>query len=86
MPHHKQFEKTLRRDAKRRLANRSKRARLRHALHEFREMPSAAAAKTAFPALEAIIDKSAKTHLIHPRTASRLKSRLAAHLQRLPGS
>ncbi|HZL85395.1 MAG TPA: 30S ribosomal protein S20 [Candidatus Krumholzibacteria bacterium] len=83
MPHHKQFVKTLRRDAKRRLVNRSKRARLRHALREFRALQDASAARTAFPQIEAIIDKSAKTRLIHPRTASRLKSRLAVSMQRL---
>ena len=83
MPHHKQFEKSLRQDAKRRIANRAKKARLRHALREFRDMRDGAAAQTAFPKLEAIIDKSAKVRLIHPRTASRLKARLAAHLQRL---
>lgn len=83
MPHHKQFEKTLRQDAKRRLVNRAKRARLRHALREFRDMRDGTTAATAFPKLEAIIDKSAKIRLIHPRTASRLKSRLALHLQKL---
>ncbi len=83
MPHHKQFVKTLRRDAKRRLVNRSKRARLRHALREFRALQDATAARNSFPQIEAIIDKSAKTRLIHPRTASRLKSRLAVSMQRL---
>jgi len=83
MPHHKQFEKTLRQDAKRRLVNRSNRARLRHAVREFRAETDAKKAAAMLPQVSAILDKSAKTHLIHPRTADRLKSRLALALQRL---
>jgi len=82
LPHHKQFKKSLRKEAKRRSANRAKRARLRHALREFRQTQDPNAAQTAFPKLVAIIDKSAKIRLIHPRTAMRLKSRLALHLNR----
>ena len=82
MPHHRQFKKSLRQEAKRRTANRAKRARLRHALREFRQLQDANAAQTAFPKLVSIIDKSAKIRLIHPRTATRLKSRLALHINR----
>jgi ribosomal protein S20 len=83
LPHHKQYEKTLRQDAKRRLVNRSKRARLRHAVREFRAETDPQKAAKLLPAVSAILDKSAKTHLIHPRTANRLKSRLALALQRI---
>jgi small subunit ribosomal protein S20 len=83
MPHHKQFEKTLRRDAKRRLENRSQRARLRHAVREFRDESNPAKAAGMLPQVAALLDKGAKTHLIHARTADRLKSRLALQLQRL---
>lgn len=86
MPHHKQFEKTLRRDTKRRLENRAQRARLRHAVRQFREETNAAAAAGLLPQVAALLDKGAKTHLIHARTADRLKSRLALQLLRLQGS
>lgn len=82
VPHHKQYVKTLRKDAKRRVANRAKRAKLRHALREFRALQDAKAAQKALPELVALIDKSAKIRLIHPRTASRLKSRLATGINR----
>lgn len=83
MPHHKQFKKSLRQDAKRRLANRGQRSRLRSAVREFRAQTDPAAAAAQLPQVAALLDKGAKTHLIHPRTADRLKSRLAASLVRL---
>ena len=83
MPHHTQFKKTLRKDAKRRTENRSKRARLRQALRHYRELSDPQAAATALPGVVSLLDKGAKTHLIPPSRASRLKSRLAASLERL---
>ena len=83
MPHHKQYEKSLRQDAKRRTVNRAKRSRLRHAVREFRAETDPKKAAKLLPGVSAILDKSAKTHLIHPSTADRLKSRLALQLQRL---
>ena len=83
MPHHKQFKKSLRKEAKRRTENRSKRARLRLALRNFRALSDAEAAETALPQVVSLLDKGAKTRLIHPRSASRLKSRLATSLERL---
>jgi ribosomal protein S20 len=85
MPHHKQYEKSLRRDGKRRLENRSKRARLRGAVREFRAETDAKKAAVLLPKVAALLDKSAKTNLIHPSTANRLKSRLALALLRLQG-
>ncbi len=83
MPHHKQFKKSLRQEAKRRTENRAKRSRLRMALRDFRALTDPAAAETALPRVTSLLDKGAKTRLIHPRNASRLKSRLAARLERL---
>ena len=83
MPRHTQFKKSLRKDAKRRTENRSKRARLRLALRHYRALSDPQAAETALPKVVSLLDKGAKTHLIHPRSASRLKSRLAASLVRL---
>jgi small subunit ribosomal protein S20 len=83
MPHHKQYEKSLRQDAKRRTSNRAARARLRHAMREFRSQTDAAKAAALLPEVAALLDKSAKTHLIHRKTADRLKSRLALAVGRL---
>lgn len=83
MPHHKAFVKSLRQDAKRRTVNRARRARLRNAVREFRSQSDPAKAAVLLPSVAALLDKGAKTHLIHPRTADRLKSRLAQSLVRL---
>jgi|KBSSwiStaDraftv2_1062776.scaffolds.fasta_scaffold1830792_2 ribosomal protein S20 len=83
MPHHKQFEKTLRRDAKRNLENRAKRSRLRSALRDFRAETDVKKASEMLPKVCALLDKGAKTHLLHASTANRLKSRLALGLHRL---
>ena len=52
-------------------------------MRDFRAESSPAKAATLLVDVVSILDKSAKTHLIHPRTADRLKSRLALHLNRL---
>jgi small subunit ribosomal protein S20 len=83
VPHHEQFKKSLRKEAKRRTQNRSKRARLRHALRDFRALSDPQAAEAALPQVASLLDKGAKTRLIHPRSADRLKSRLAASIERL---
>ncbi len=82
MPHHKQFVKSLRQDAKRRLANRSQRARLRHAISDQRDEVDPTKAAALLPDVASLLDRAAKTHLIHPRKADRLKSRLALALRR----
>ena len=83
VPHHKQFKKSLRKESKRRTENRAKRSRLRMALRNFRALSDPQAAETALPKVVSLLDKGAKTRLIHPRSASRLKSRLATRLERL---
>jgi len=86
MPHHKQYEKTLRKDAKRRIVNRSQRARLRGAVREFRAETDPKKAAALLPKVTALLDKGAKVNLIHAGTADRLKSRLALALRRLQGA
>jgi small subunit ribosomal protein S20 len=86
MPHHQHYEKTLRKDAKRRVSNRAKRARLRGAVREFRAETDPKKAAAMLPRVSALLDKGAKTHLVHAGTADRLKSRLALALQRLQAS
>lgn len=83
MPHHKQYERSLRRDAVRRVDNRARRARLRKAVRELRSQTDAQKAAAMLPQVAALLDKAAKTHLVHPRTADRMKSRLALAVDRL---
>lgn len=83
MPHHQQYVKTLRQDAARRLRNRSQRARLRHALRDFHGLTDAKVALVKLSEVSSLLDRGAKTHLIHPSAADRLKSRLALQVVRL---
>ena len=83
MPHHNQFKKSLRKDAKRREANRSQRARLRHSMRDFHAVDDVASAEKKLSEVASLLDKGAKVQLIHPNKADRLKSRLAAALNRL---
>ena len=83
MPHHNQFKKSLRKDAKRREANRAQRARLRHSVRDFHAVGDAETAEKKLSEVSSLLDKGAKVQLIHPRKADRLKSRLAAALNRL---
>lgn len=83
MPHHDQFKKSLRKEAKRRDANRSQRARLRHSLREFKAANDAESAEKRMSQAASLLDKGAKTNLIHPGKAKRLKARMAAAVNRL---
>lgn len=83
MPHHNQFKKSLRKDAKRRDANRGQRARLRHSVRDFRAADTVETAEKRLSEVSSLLDKGAKTNLIHASKASRLKSRMAAALNRL---
>lgn len=83
MPHHKQFVRSLRKDAKRRTENRAGRARLRHAIRALRSETDAKKAAAMLPRVTALLDKAAKTRLVHPGTADRMKSRLALAVGRL---
>jgi small subunit ribosomal protein S20 len=83
MPHHDQFKKSLRKEAKRREANRSQRARLRHSLRVFKQANDAETAEKCMSETASLLDKGAKVHLIHPGKASRLKARMAAAVNRL---
>jgi small subunit ribosomal protein S20 len=83
MPHHKQFVRSLRKDAKRRTENRAGRARLRNAVRSLRSETDPQKAAAMLPRVAALLDKAAKTHLVHPGTADRMKSRLALAVDRL---
>ncbi|MEO0005289.1 MAG: 30S ribosomal protein S20 [candidate division WOR-3 bacterium] len=68
--------KQARKDARRRLRNRIRRLALKRAVKAVRTAQTREEALKAFVAAQSVIDRSAKTRLIHPNAASRLKSRL----------
>jgi small subunit ribosomal protein S20 len=63
--------------------NRAQRSRLRSALKRVRSATTADAAKSAYAAAVQLLDRAARTRLIHPNNAARHKSRLAAAVGRL---
>jgi small subunit ribosomal protein S20 len=65
--------KKLRHDRKRSAVNAKTRAILRTTVKAMRKSPSKKAIALAYKTL----DKAAKTHIIHPNKAARLKSRLS---------
>lgn len=80
MAHHRSAMKRLRQDAKRRLRNRSAKSRVRTVAKKVRSLAQEGEPDQAAGALReasSIIDKAAQKGILHPRTASRHKSRLA---------
>jgi small subunit ribosomal protein S20 len=79
MPNSEHRKKTLRQDAKRNEMNRARRAALRTAVKQARTglADDPANAENAVRGAYKRLDKAAKSNLIHPNKAARLKSRLA---------
>ena len=68
--------KALRRDRRRTQVNRRWRSRLKVALDQFTDQPSATSLTSAY----SILDRATKHQLLHPHKAARVKSRLAKEL------
>lgn len=77
MPRHKAPMKRMRQDKVKRARNRSVKAAVKTAAKKVRLAASPEDAAKAVPEAASIIDRAAKKRVIHWRTASRLKSRLA---------
>lgn len=74
MANHKSSEKRIRQTKTRRLHNRYYAKTMRNALKEFRSLKEKKEAGEKLPELVAMIDKLAKTSIIHKNKASNLKS------------
>lgn len=68
--------KQARKNERRRLRNRLRRQALKKAIKAVRTARTKEEALKAFVTAQSVIDRSAKNRIIHPNTASRLKSRL----------
>lgn len=77
MPTHKSAEKRMRQNERRRVVNKAHRSHLRKSLKSFRELEAGEPSKAQYPRIASTVDKAAKKGIIHPRTASRLRSRLS---------
>ena len=83
MANHKSSLKRIRQEEKRRLHNRYYGKTMRNAVRKLRSMTDKAEATALYPRVQKLLDKAAKTNLIHKNKAANLKSKLCAYIQGL---
>ena len=83
MANHKSSLKRIRQEEKRRLHNRYYGKTMRNAVRKLRATTDKAAAVSMYPELVKLLDKLAKTNVIHKNKANNLKSKLALHINKL---
>ena len=86
MAHHLSAKKRIRQTAKRTLRNRALRSATRTAIKKFRlllEQGDSENLKTAYPGVQKVIDKAVTKGILHRKTASRYKSRLALDMAKV---
>ncbi len=83
MPQHKSAEKRARQSAKRRLANREKRSRMRTLTRNVLEAQDKQQAETLLKAAVSYIDRMTTKGLVHKNTAANRKSTLVKHVNNL---
>ena len=83
MANHKSSLKRIRQEEKRRLHNRYYGKTMRNAVRKLRATTNKAEAASMYPGLVKLLDKLAKTHIIHKNKANNLKSKLALHINKL---
>jgi small subunit ribosomal protein S20 len=79
MANHKSALKAIRKSEKRRLHNRYYAKTMRNAVR----MTNKEEAAATYPKVQKMLDKLAKTNLIHKNKAANLKSKLCAHIAKL---
>ena len=83
MANHKSCEKRIRQTQKRRLHNRYYAKTMRNAVRKLRATTEKAAAVELLPSVQRMLDKLAKTNIIHKRKAANIKSSLMIHVSKL---
>jgi len=83
MANHKSSIKRIRQEEKRRLHNRYYGKTMRNAVRKLRATHSKEEALALYPKVQRMLDKLAKTNLIHKNKAANLKSKLSAHIAKL---
>ncbi|MFT5970361.1 MAG: small subunit ribosomal protein S20 [Flavobacteriales bacterium] len=83
MANHKSALKRIRSNEAKRLRNRYQHKTTRNAIRDLRATSDKAAAEAMFSKVVSMIDRLAKTNVIHDNKASNLKSGLAKHLAAL---
>lgn len=75
-------EKTMRGSIKKRTRARIIKGYLRDVMRDIREQDFSADLEKALPKASSVLDKAGKKKTIHPKTASRYRSRLAKHVNK----
>ena len=83
MANHKSSVKRIRQDKKRTLHNKYYAKTMRNAVRKLRAMTDKEEALKLYPSVQKMLDKLAKTNLVHKNKAANLKSSLACHINRL---
>ena len=83
MANHKSSVKRIRQEEKRRLHNRYYAKTMRNAVRKLRAVTDKEEAMKMYPMVQKMLDKLAKTNIIHKNKASNLKSKLALHINKL---
>ena len=83
MANHKSSLKRIRQEETRRLHNRYYGKTMRNAVRKLRATTNKEEAVAMYPAVTKLLDKLAKTHLIHKNKANNLKSKLAIYINKL---
>jgi small subunit ribosomal protein S20 len=83
MANHKSAKKRIRSDEKKRDRNRYQHKTTRNAIRDLRASTDAKEATEMLPKVSSLLDKLAKTNVIHKNKAANLKSSLATHVSKL---
>jgi len=83
MANHKSSVKRIRQDKKRALHNKYYAKTMRNAVRKLRAMTDKDEALKLYPSVQKMLDKLAKTNIIHKNKASNLKSKLCKYINKL---
>jgi len=83
MAHHQSAKKRIRQSAARRVRNRYYARTMRNAVKKLRETNEKKAAEEMLPKVTSLLDRLAKSKVIHTNKAANLKSSLAKHVAEL---
>ena len=83
MPQHKSAAKRVRQDAKRRLANRQHKVRVRTLIKSLRETTDRTEAEAKLNTIKAQLDRLAANRIVHPNNAANTKSQLDKYVDSL---
>jgi small subunit ribosomal protein S20 len=83
MANHLSAKKRIRQSEVRRVRNKYQSRTTRNAVRELRSITDKAEANEMYPKVVAMLDKLAKTNVIHSNKASNLKVKLAKHVNSL---